>query len=183
MKYTTSLSILSILFTIYFVGLGIMIQHLVNPIERTEYISCTPKQVTIVTRYGEVNSLSLPYTYDTADKLHKGKVVIEDVRVTAYNNEPGQTDTTPNIMASGRYVYEGAVALSRDLLAKHKVKWGDLVCLENPGSCYIVEDTMNARYDNRVTEGSGNRVDIFLFSKDQALKVNYKTKLKIIKWR
>jgi len=122
------------------------------------------------------------FSYDTVDSLD-ADIYEVDARITAYNNLPEQTDSTPNTMASGRHVYEGAVALSRDLLAQYKIKWGDIVCLEKPGLCYIVEDTMNDRYDNRVTPGSGHRVDIFMFSREMALQTNYKTKIKILKWR
>ena len=51
---------------------------------------------------------------------------IEGLRVTAYNNLPAQSDNTPNIGASNRKVYEGAIALSRDVLADYKVNYGDV---------------------------------------------------------
>lgn len=62
-----------------------------------------------------------------------------------YANVPEQTDSTPNIMASGNRVYEGAVAVSRDYL-KHKIlKYGDKIQIEGLGE-YVVEDTMNKRH-------------------------------------
>lgn len=122
------------------------------------------------------------FNYDNVEQMDADIKNVE-VTVTAYNNHKDQTDSTPNTMASGRHVYEGAIALSQDLLAEYKIKWGDVVCLQKPGLCYIVEDTMNSRYDNRVTPGSGNRADIFMFSREKALRTHYKTKLKILKWR
>ena len=49
--------------------------------------------------------------------------------------------------------------------------------------CYIIEDTMNKRYDNRINPGNGHRVDIFMYSKEKALKVNFKTDMLLIKQR
>lgn len=108
---------------------------------------------------------------------------IEGVRVTAYNNLPEQTSSTPNIGASNRKVYEGSVAVSRDLIREFNIKYGDKICLFKTEKCYIIEDTMNKRYDNRINPGNGHRVDIFMYSKEKALKVNFKTDMLLIKQR
>lgn len=62
-----------------------------------------------------------------------------------YTNVPEQTDSTPNIMASGNRVYEGAVAVSRDYLKHRILKYGDKIHIEGLGE-YVVEDTMNKRH-------------------------------------
>ena len=108
---------------------------------------------------------------------------IEGVRVTAYNNLPEQTSSTPNIGASNRKVYEGSVAVSRDLIREFNIRYGDKICLFKTEKCYIIEDTMNKRYDNRINPGNGHRVDIFMYSKEKALKVNFKTDMLLIKQR
>lgn len=108
---------------------------------------------------------------------------IEGVRVTAYNNLPEQTNDQPNIGASNRKVYEGSIAVSRDLLKMYNIRYGDIVCLEKNNTCYLVEDTMNKRYNDLVTPGSGKRMDIFLYSKPEALKVNFVSNAIVIKQR
>jgi len=107
--------------------------------------------------------------------------VIPGVRFTAYNNLPGQTNDQPNIGASNRKVFEGSIALSRDILRDYNVKYGDVVCIYTQGKCYIVEDTMNKRYDNKNSPGSGLRGDIFMYNREEALKVNFKSDLIVIK--
>ena len=106
---------------------------------------------------------------------------IGEVTVTAYNNLPEQTNSKPNIGASNRKVFEGSIALSRDILSAYNVKYGDVACLTAEGKCYIVEDTMNKRYDNTISPASGWRADIFMYSKEEALKVNFKSDLMLIK--
>lgn len=106
---------------------------------------------------------------------------IGDVKVTAYNNLPAQTNSKPNIGASNRKVFEGSIALSRDILREYNVKYGDVVCITEKDTCYIVEDTMNKRYDNQNSPASGWRADIFMYDHEEALKVNFKSDLLLIK--
>ena len=75
-------------------------------------------------------------------------------RVSAYNNLPEQTDDTPNIMANGNMVYEGAVANNCLLFG---------TAVEINGKVYSVEDRMNKRYGCEY-------FDIFTFSYDEAVK-------------
>jgi len=75
-------------------------------------------------------------------------------RVSAYNNLPEQTDDTPDIMANGNMVYEGAVA-------NNCLPFGTAV--EINGKVYSVEDRMNARYGCEY-------FDIFTFSYKEAVK-------------
>lgn len=117
------------------------------------------------------------------DSKHGGFQVttVPEVRVTAYNNLPGQTNDQPNIGASNRKVFEGSIALSRDILRDYNVRYGDVACVAAKGQCYIVEDTMNKRYDTKNSPASGRRADIFMYDHEEALKVNLKTDLIIIK--
>jgi 3D (Asp-Asp-Asp) domain-containing protein len=79
------------------------------------------------------------------------------VTVTTYTNSAEQTDSTPNITASG-YKLDSLnprrhriIAISRDL--KKKYKFGTKVKIMDAGSyngVYVVEDVMNKRYKNRI---------------------------------
>ena len=79
--------------------------------------------------------------------------VSRSVEITAYNPMRSQTDDRPWETASGRRASLQSLAVSRDLLAKNGGPYnsGDTVYVVVP---FIVDDTMNKRYTNRV--------DIFL---------------------
>ena len=67
------------------------------------------------------------------------------VVITGYSSEPGQTDDTPYITASGAYVREGVAAanfLPLGTAFRIPKLFGDRV--------FIVKDRMNKRYDERV---------------------------------
>lgn len=100
-------------------------------------------------------------------------IELNGITITSYNNEESQTDDTPHIMASNRMVYEGAIAISRDIKDKYKLKWGDFVLI-NSDRLYVIEDLMNERYKNQV--------DIFDFNKEWSKTINFKNqKIKIYK--
>ncbi len=79
--------------------------------------------------------------------------ISRQVEITAYNPMKSQTDDRPWETASGRRASLQSLAVSRDLLAKNggPYNYGDTVFVVVP---FIVDDTMNKRYTNRV--------DIFL---------------------
>jgi 3D (Asp-Asp-Asp) domain-containing protein len=78
---------------------------------------------------------------------------------SAYNAEVAQTDADPFTMASGKRVYDGAIA-NNCLPFGAKVEVG--------GRTYTVEDRMNKRY-------SCDHFDIFMWSKADALKFGRRT--------
>ena len=82
------------------------------------------------------------------------------VTVTGYSSTPGQTDSTPFITASNTRVRQGVLALSRDLLREFTpgapFSYGDKVELGGVG-VFVVEDTMNSRYTQRVDIWFSNR--------------------------
>jgi len=84
--------------------------------------------------------------------------------ITGYNAEVGQTDATPNIMASGKNVYVGAIACPR------KYPFGTKV--EIDGIIYTCEDRLNIKYDNRF--------DIYFESYEDAINWGKQTKQIII---
>lgn len=82
---------------------------------------------------------------------------LKNLKLTYYTNTIQETDETPNITASNRIVAEGYVALSRDLISKYNVKWGDLFCMQD--KCFVIEDTMNLK--------NKKSVDIFIYTRDK----------------
>jgi len=86
-----------------------------------------------------------------------------------YSNLPSQTDSEPNKMANGKNVYEGAIAISRDL--QDNLQFGDKVKLEIEGQeikTYVVADLMNNRHRRSV--------DIFTYKKT-GLNCRYRGRL------
>jgi 3D (Asp-Asp-Asp) domain-containing protein len=79
------------------------------------------------------------------------------VTVTAYNADPAQTDSDPDIAASMRHVRPGTIAVSRDLFDKGWV-FGRKVRIEGLG-IFEINDLMAARH--------GNSIDIFIGSNQQ----------------
>lgn len=81
--------------------------------------------------------------------------------VTAYNSEPGQTDDTPFITASGTRTREGVVAanfLPIGAIVRFPEVYGDKE--------FIVEDRMNTRYYYRA--------DVWMAEKSDAIKFGAK---------
>lgn len=75
-------------------------------------------------------------------------VVVRYVTITYYNSLESQTDSTPNITASGRKCGIGQVAVSRDLF-NDGFKFGEKVYIKDAGE-YIVTDLMHARFKHSV---------------------------------
>ena len=98
--------------------------------------------------------------------------VMNDIRVTSYNNHTNQTDNTPNITATSRPVREGIVAVSRDFLTNNWVKYGDLIYIDCFERWYTIEDTMHERHTKHI--------DIFLYDKNESLKINKKCNIEIV---
>lgn len=74
--------------------------------------------------------------------------------VTAYNPVWWQTDSTPNITASGHYVKEGIIA------CPVAMKFGTVVRIDN--QFFVCEDRMNPRYAHKP------HFDILMFSIKEA---------------
>ena len=100
------------------------------------------------------------------------KRVLNDIHITSYNNHENQTDESPNITSTNRPVRENMVASSYDLLNKGFIHYGDLVYIDCMKQWYVVEDSMNKRFERRL--------DIFLFDKNESLKINKKCNIEII---
>ena len=97
------------------------------------------------------------------------------VTLTTYKATESETDSTPNITASGFKITnpkkQRIVAVSRDL--KRKMKWGSKVRIVGAGKydgTYRVHDVMNKRYRNRI--------DILIGHNDKQTKLK---KIKVYK--
>ncbi len=82
-------------------------------------------------------------------------------KITAYSSTVGQTDDTPFIMASGNYVYDGAIA-ANFLPLGTKVRFPELF----GDKVFTVEDRMNKRFQDRI--------DIWIESRSEALSFGMK---------
>ncbi len=99
----------------------------------------------------------------------------EIVTLTTYRASEAETDSTPNITASGFKITNPKkhriIAVSRDL--KRKMKWGSKVRIVGAGKydgTYRVHDLMNKRYKKRI--------DILVGPNDKQTKLR---KIKIYK--
>ena len=80
------------------------------------------------------------------------------VKITAYSSTPDQTDDTPFTMASGKHVYDGAIAANfLPLGTKVRIPeiFGDKV--------FTVEDRMNKRFQDRMDIWMESRVEALNF--------------------
>jgi 3D (Asp-Asp-Asp) domain-containing protein len=83
------------------------------------------------------------------------------VKLTAYNADPRQTDSTPTITASGKKVRHGYCALSRDLEAKYNLKFGDRIWVNGLGIL---------RFEDRMHQRKRRQVDIFMWDYRNAIE-------------
>lgn len=128
---------------------------------KVEY-TATKQQDNVITVSNTFNLSNAEYT----------ERIFKDIIITSYNNDPSQTDDSPNVTATNRGVREGVVAVSYDFINKGLIRYGDLLYIDCFGKWYLVEDTMNKRFTRRV--------DIFLFDKEKSNKINKKCNIKVI---
>ena len=83
------------------------------------------------------------------------------VTVTAYNASSLQTDSTPMITASNIRVRSGICAVSRDIERRFKLKFGDIIHLENIGSC---------EFQDRMHRRKRKQVDLFMWEYKDAIE-------------
>lgn len=79
--------------------------------------------------------------------------------VTAYNSDPAQTDSRPLEMASGKEVYDGAVACPPEL------KFGTKVAIK--GKVYVCEDRMAKKFSQRFDVWMPSREDAVQWGKQE----------------
>lgn len=118
------------------------------------------------------NSIYVPVVYDLSTRSYE-QISTKVKHITAYNAVPNQTNAHPFTMASNRSVYEGAVAISQDIIDKYKLKFGDIVYIPALDNYYIFEDKMayGRKTDERIITET---IDIFMYSYDEAKKFHLK---------
>lgn len=130
-----------------------------------------PKVEYIATKQDNNNIITISNTFNLSNAEYTERI-FKDVIITSYNNDPAQTDDSPNVTATNRGVREGIVAVSYDFINKGLIHYGDLLYIDCFSKWYLVEDTMNKRFTKRV--------DIFLFDKEKSNKINKKCNIKVI---
>lgn len=118
----------------------------------------TPNTIAIVNQ-ARIQPAKASETTEEAKAPENAKSEAKRAEFTAYNAEEGQTDADPLTMASGKKVYEGAIA-NNCLAFGTKVKVN--------GKIKVVEDRMNSRYDC-------DHFDIYMTSYDEAIKFGRQT--------
>ncbi len=97
--------------------------------------------------------------------------VMVKVVATGYSSTPIETDDTPFITAANTPTRDGILALSRDLLSEYTrgapFSFGDRVHVSDLGE-FIVEDTMNKRWRNRIDIWFPSRGQAFQFGVREA---------------
>ncbi len=94
---------------------------------------------------------------DAVEMVENEKIFEKIVTLTTYSANIAETDSTPNLTASGFEIdldnpkKHRILAISRDL--KKELKWGEKVVLENAGrfnGIWYVRDLMNPRFRNKI---------------------------------
>ena len=124
------------------------------------------KEVQVEVQKG-ITTIEVTHKFDLTGAEYTKKVM-NNITVTSYNNIENQTDDTPNVTATSRPVREGMVAVSRDFLNKGWAHYGDLVYIDCFDKWFVVEDTMNQRFEKRM--------DVFLFDKKCGVEILHITK-------
>ncbi len=96
-----------------------------------------------------------------------GSVTLK-VLATGYSSSVIETDNTPFITAANTRTRSGVVALSRDLLTRYTPNalfdFGDRIHIAGLGE-FIVEDSMNRRWEKRIDIWFPSRSEAFYFGK------------------
>lgn len=117
----------------------------------------------------ESNIITVERSIAHAEEKNAIETIIEwkTAEFSAYTASVDETDRNPNIMASGKRVYIGAIACPRDMTL------GTVIELEN-GNRYTCEDRMNKRY--------ADNFDIYMETKGEAFSFGRKSmRYRIIK--
>lgn len=126
--------------------------------------------------------LFLPYKLESNNKniikkIEEVKPIV--VTATTYKANEGETDSTPNITASGFKIdmknpkRHKLIAVSRDL--KRKMKYGSKVYVKGTGKhdgVYVVRDLMNKRYKKRIDILIGHNDNQRSYSKVKIYKID-----------
>lgn len=114
----------------------------------------------------EDHSLNYPNTFPQSQEKQLKLVRTVTIPVTAYNSEPGQTDSTPCITANGFDLCENN---EENVIATNMLPFGTKVKFPDydPDTVFTVQDRMNARYYHKA--------DIWMKEKSDAIKFGHRT--------
>lgn len=99
------------------------------------------------------------------------KFILIPVTITAYNPVVEQTDSTPLIAASGKTVFSGMIALSKDLEQDFGFQFGDKIKLYQFGIFDLVLELCEIgtyQFEDRMHGRWRRRADILMLSKKRA---------------
>lgn len=89
-------------------------------------------------------------------------VLLGLLTVTSYRPVPEQTDSSPTWTSIGDRTTKYGCAVSQDLLASGKVKYGDVLWISGYGY-RVVNDTMNSRHKRHV--------DLLVFTHEEETRI------------
>jgi len=141
-------------------------------------ISIDSKERKISQLENEISKQDLSSPIDIELKLHYkiypedgiNRKVYKNVGATYYTR--GEVTVPSTTMRSGRYVFDGAVAVSQDLWG-NVVMPGDVLYVKKTNKWYIVEDTMHKKYKKRI--------DIYTHSMEEANSGSFRTDILIVR--
>ncbi|MCR4284041.1 MAG: 3D domain-containing protein [Parcubacteria group bacterium] len=101
----------------------------------------------LIARYEKYKSLFSQEESIEKDEDNSSHIILEtgEAEVTAYSSTPDQTDNDPFIMASGKHVYDGAIA-ANFLPFGTKVRFPEIY----GDKIFTVEDRMHRRFSERM---------------------------------
>ncbi|MDH3217854.1 MAG: 3D domain-containing protein, partial [Candidatus Krumholzibacteria bacterium] len=106
------------------------------------------------------------FLLDAGYSVRTDDAVTVKVVATGYSSSIRETDSTPFITASNTQTRLGILAMSRDLLKRYTAgapfDFGDHVHVPGLGE-FIVEDSMNSRWNNRIDIWFPSRMDALRF--------------------
>jgi len=105
-------------------------------------------------------------------------VLITNIQITGYQSLKSQTDDSPFVTSTGEHVCRHGVAVSQDLLASGKIRYGDWLYIEGIGLKFV-NDTMNPRIKNSIdiwVSSHGEEKDIWLKYRDKKVNI-YKVEI------
>lgn len=136
----------------------------------------TPANVSILTDNELTPAEEIVTTTDGAEASSTTEYIVVSTSthvMTAYNSEPGQTDDSPCITATGFNVCEHG---EEDTIAANFLKFGTKVRIPElfGDRVFVVRDRMNKRH--------ADRVDVWMKDRGDALKFGIKTaKIEVLK--
>lgn len=130
-----------------------LISVLIGQLKQIDISSLMASKTITIINETRIQPVEASIATPEAKATQNAEMEAKTAEFSAYNSEVGQTDADPYTMASGKMVYDGAIANNcLDFGTKVKVN----------GKVKIVEDRMNSRYDC-------DHFDIWMESHDAAV--------------